>query len=47
MEYTRLGTTDMTVSVIAMGCWAIGGGKIWGPQDDVDSIAAVWVQPAD
>lgn len=41
MEYRRLGTTDITVSVIAMGCWAIAGGKVWGPQDDEDSVATV------
>lgn len=32
--------TDLTISVIGLGCWAIGG-AMWGPQDDADSIAAI------
>ena len=41
MEYRRLGNTDVTVSVVAMGCWALAGDAAWGPQDDADSIATV------
>jgi len=41
MRYGKLGTTDISISVIAMGCWAFAGGQEWGPQDDEDSIAAV------
>jgi aryl-alcohol dehydrogenase-like predicted oxidoreductase len=41
MKYTRLGKTDITVSVVAMGCWALGGGRVWGHQDDAISIATV------
>jgi len=30
MEYTKIGKTDIEVSKIAFGCWAIGAGKEWG-----------------
>jgi aryl-alcohol dehydrogenase-like predicted oxidoreductase len=41
MEYRKLGRTDIEVSVVAMGCWAIAGGWTWGPQDEADSIATI------
>ena len=41
MKYRKLGQTDITVSVVAMGCWAIVGDATWGPQDKADSIAAI------
>jgi len=41
MQYRRLGRTDITVSAVAMGCWAIVGDSTWGPQDERDSIAAI------
>jgi myo-inositol catabolism protein IolS len=41
MRYHRLGKTDITVSVVAMGCWALAGGRVWGPQIEADSIATV------
>ena len=34
------GQTDLTISVIGFGAWAIGG-WLWGQQDDVDSIKAI------
>lgn len=40
MEYQRLGTTDLVVSRIAFGCWAIGGHG-YGRVDDKLSIAAI------
>jgi aryl-alcohol dehydrogenase-like predicted oxidoreductase len=36
MEYRQLGGTDMKVSAISFGAWAIGGA--WGPTDDVESL---------
>jgi aryl-alcohol dehydrogenase-like predicted oxidoreductase len=39
MEYRRLGRTDMTVSAIGFGAWAIGG--TWGPVRDEESITAL------
>lgn len=41
MEYRKLGRTDIEVSSVCMGCWAFGGGRTWGPQEDADSIATV------
>ena len=34
------GQTDLAISVIGFGAWAIGG-WLWGQQDDVDSIKAI------
>ena len=39
-----LGNSDMALSPVGFGAWAIGGGDwkfSWGPQDDNDSIAAI------
>lgn len=41
MKYQKLGKTDLTVSSIAMGCWAFAGGSNWGRQEKAESIAAV------
>ena len=44
MEKRRLGTTDLEITPIGFGAWAIGGGGWafgWGPQDDAESIAAI------
>jgi aryl-alcohol dehydrogenase-like predicted oxidoreductase len=41
MQYRTLGQTDLQVSVVAMGCWAIVGGFNWGPQDESDSLATI------
>ena len=41
MEYTTLGNTEIQVSRLALGCWAFGGDKFWGPQDDKDSTDTV------
>jgi aryl-alcohol dehydrogenase-like predicted oxidoreductase len=40
MEYTRLGMTDLTISRIGFGGWAIGGHG-YGKVDDKESIEAV------
>ena len=40
----RLGTTDMEITEVGLGAWAIGGGGWaygWGPQDDRESIQAI------
>jgi aryl-alcohol dehydrogenase-like predicted oxidoreductase len=40
----RLGTTDLEITTVGFGAWAIGGGGWaygWGPQDDAGSIAAI------
>jgi aryl-alcohol dehydrogenase-like predicted oxidoreductase len=44
MERRRLGSSDIEITPIGFGAWAIGGGDWiygWGPQDDHDSIAAI------
>jgi methylglyoxal reductase len=40
MELRRLGRSDLEVTPIGLGCWAIGG-WMWGGADDHDSIAAI------
>jgi aryl-alcohol dehydrogenase-like predicted oxidoreductase len=40
----QLGTTDMQITRVGFGAWAIGGGGWaygWGPQDDDEAIAAM------
>jgi aryl-alcohol dehydrogenase-like predicted oxidoreductase len=39
MDYRRLGRTDMAVSAISFGAWAIGG--FWGQVDDAESLRAL------
>jgi aryl-alcohol dehydrogenase-like predicted oxidoreductase len=44
MEKKRLGTSDMEITPMGVGAWAMGGGGwkfSWGPQDDAESIAAI------
>ena len=44
MKPRQLGNTDMQITPIGFGTWAIGGGGYqfgWGPQDDEQSIAAI------
>jgi aryl-alcohol dehydrogenase-like predicted oxidoreductase len=39
-----LGNSDLAITPIGFGAWAVGGGDwqySWGPQDDNDSIAAI------
>jgi aryl-alcohol dehydrogenase-like predicted oxidoreductase len=44
MQKKRLGNSDMDLTPIGVGAWAMGGGGwafAWGPQDDDESIAAI------
>jgi aryl-alcohol dehydrogenase-like predicted oxidoreductase len=44
MQKKRLGNSDMELTPIGVGAWAMGGGGWtfgWGPQDDAESIAAI------
>ena len=44
MTKRRLGNSDLEITPIGVGAWAIGGSGwqfAWGPQDDNDSIAAI------
>ena len=43
MSLKRLGPSDIHISPIGLGTWAVGGdGEFgWGPQDDADSVAAI------
>ena len=44
MQLKRLGNSDLNLTPIGIGAWAMGGSGwafAWGPQDDNDSIAAI------
>lgn len=44
METRRLGNSDLKITAVGFGAWAIGGGGWqfgWGPQNDKESISAV------
>src|SRR5882762_1403771 len=44
MTLRQLGHSDLHITRVGIGAWAIGGGKWefgWGPQDDKDSIEAI------
>ncbi len=44
MRRQKLGTSDLELTALGFGTWAIGGGGwqwAWGPQDDKASIAAI------
>jgi aryl-alcohol dehydrogenase-like predicted oxidoreductase len=44
MQTKRLGNSDMEITSMGVGAWAMGGGGwafAWGPQDDDESIAAI------
>ena len=44
MNSRRLGNSDLFITPVGFGAWAIGGGGwafAWGGQDDADSIAAI------
>ena len=44
MQTRKLGYSDLHLTTVGLGTWAIGGGGwayCWGPQDDAESIAAI------
>ena len=41
MQYRQLGRTDLTVSTVCLGCWALVGDGTWGEQDRDASRAAI------
>ena len=44
METRKLGKSDLKITPVGFGAWAVGGSGwefAWGPQDDSDSIAAM------
>ncbi len=44
MQTRQLGTTDLFITPVGFGAWALGGGNWqfgWGPQDDGESVAAI------
>ena len=44
LEMRKLGDSDLNLTTIGFGAWAIGGGDwafAWGPQDDAESVAAI------
>ena len=43
MSFRNLGNSDLSISPIGLGTWAIGGDGTfgWGPQDDARSIEAI------
>jgi len=43
METRQLGYTELNITTIGLGCWAIGGQWYfgWGPQDDNEAIEAI------
>src|ERR1700759_1191674 len=44
MQKKRLGNSDLELTPIGVGAWAMGGGGwafAWGPQDDQESIDAI------
>lgn len=40
MERRTFGKTDMEITLIGFGSWAIGG-NAWGPQDDEEAVGAI------
>jgi aryl-alcohol dehydrogenase-like predicted oxidoreductase len=44
MQTRKLGNSDLEITAIGVGAWAMGGSGwafSWGPQDDADSVAAI------
>lgn len=42
MEYLKLGSSNMNVSRVTLGCWAMGGGDSWANEtDDAEAIRTI------
>ena len=44
MRTRQLGNSELELTVVGLGCWAMGSGGWefgWGPQDDADSISTI------
>ena len=44
MQKVRFGKTDLEITPVGFGAWAIGGGgwaAAWGPQDDDEAVGAI------
>ena len=44
MQLRTLGNSDLKITPLGVGAWAMGGGGWafgWGPQDDAQSVAAI------
>lgn len=41
MKLRKLAKSDLSVSEMAFGCWAITGDRLWGKQDENESIASL------
>ena len=44
MNMKKLGNSDLEITALGLGTWAIGGGGwefSWGSQDDRDSVAVI------
>jgi aryl-alcohol dehydrogenase-like predicted oxidoreductase len=43
MELKPLGNSDLKITPVGLGAWAMGGDGVfgWGPQDDAESVAAI------
>ena len=44
MQTRKLGNSDLQITSVGFGAWAIGGSGwdyAWGAQDDADSVAAI------
>lgn len=41
MDYHRLKNADMTIPRLSLGTWAFSGSKVWGPNEEADSIRTI------
>ena len=41
MNYMELKNSEIRISEMILGCWALGGGYTWGDQEEAESIATV------